>query len=591
MYLNCKTFFSFRYGTYSAKELVQAASEQGITALALTNINNTCDVWDFVKACQEYHIKPIVGVEIRNGDDLLYILLAANNKGLQWINWFLSVHLREGKGFPASQDEYEGGFFYDSGDGFVVYPWGKKMLGRLRDNEYIGVRPYQINKLFGLDRQSEPSRLVILHSASFQDRARYEIHCLLRCIDKNVLFSKLSQEACGSVYEHFVAPIRLLNKFKDFPFIVTNTYRLIDACEISMQFGTDKNKKSYSANKKDDVLLLRKLAYDGLQRRYRPDDEVAAQRLEKELQIIEKLGFNSYFLIAWDLIRYARSRGFYYVGRGSGANSIVAYCLNITDVDPIELDLYFERFLNPNRTSPPDFDIDFSWLDRDEAIDYVFKRYGSGHVALLGMYSTFQYNAIVREFGKVYGLPKAEIDALGEKGYYYGQGRGGNFQKRIEEEEDSIHQKILRYGKLIDNFPNYLSIHPGGMLISEEPIYSYTATFMPPKNFATAQIDMFIAEDVGLNKIDILSQRGLGHIREAIRLVKENKQVEVRIDDVERFKKDLRVKDLIKNGIPLDVFISSRPLCANCWPNCAVRIISRWWPPVPLSVPAWRAAA
>jgi DNA polymerase-3 subunit alpha len=121
------------------------------------------------------------------------------------------------------------------------------------------------------------------------------------------------------------------------------------------------------------------------------------------------LGFNSYFLITWDIIRYAQSRSFFYVGRGSGANSIVAYCLQITDVNPIDLDLYFERFLNPYRTSPPDFDIDFSWKDRDEVIDYVFKRYGKEHVALLGMYTTFQHHAIIRELGKVFGLPKLKL--------------------------------------------------------------------------------------------------------------------------------------------------------------------------------------
>src|SRR6185295_3211742 len=150
----------------------------------------------------------------------------------------------------------------------------------------------------------------------------------------------------------------------------------------------------------------------------------AAERLTRELRIIDEMGFNAYFLITWDMIRYAQSRGFYHVGRGSGANSLVAYCLQITDVDPIELDLYFERFLNPQRTSPPDFDIDFSHRDRDDVIDYIFKRYGKNHVALLGSYSTFQYNAVVRELGKVFGLPKEEIDNLGEKGYYHGESRG-----------------------------------------------------------------------------------------------------------------------------------------------------------------------
>ncbi len=288
--------------------------------------------------------------------------------------------------------------------------------------------------------------------------------------------------------------------------------------------------------------LLAKLAQDGLAFRYR-NNEVAKARVEKELKIIDELGFNAYFLIAWDIIRYAQSRGFYYVGRGSGANSIVAYCLQITDVDPIELDLYFERFLNPYRTSPPDFDMDFSWLDRDEVIDYVFKRYGKKHVALLGMYSTFQYRAVVRELGKVFGLPKEEIDLLaaGNKG------------------EDKIHEMILKYGKLIENFPNHLSIHPGGILISEEPITNYATVFMPPKGFPTVQLDMFVAENIGLFKLDILSQRGLGHIKECLRLVRQNKGVDVNIHAFQEFKNDGRVREQIRNVNTIGCFYIESP--------------------------------
>src|SRR5690606_11467449 len=185
----------------------------------------------------------------------------------------------------------------------------------------------------------------------------------------------------------------------------------IDSCDITMDFHTDRNKKSFSHSREDDRNLLEKLAMDGLAYRYGKNKE-AKGRVDKELKIINDLGFNAYFLITWDIIRYAQSRGFYYVGRGSGANSIVAYCLRITDVDPIELNLYFERFLNPHRTSPPDFDIDFSHRDRDDIIDYVLKRYGKNQAVLLGMYSTFQYRAAVRELGKVFGLPKQELDAL-----------------------------------------------------------------------------------------------------------------------------------------------------------------------------------
>jgi len=153
------------------------------------------------------------------------------------------------------------------------------------------------------------------------------------------------------------------------------------------------------------------LTADGFAFRY-GKNKIATERVTKELKIIDELGFNAYFLITWDIIRYAQSRGFYHVGRGSGANSIVAYCLQITDVDPIELDLYFERFLNPHRTSPPDFDIDFSWLDRDEVNDYVFILFEKKQVTLLGMYSSFSIKGISKKIAKVFGLPKEEINML-----------------------------------------------------------------------------------------------------------------------------------------------------------------------------------
>ena len=191
-----------------------------------------------------------------------------------------------------------------------------------------------------------------------------------------------------------------------------NTKKLLDDCSLDFDRNSLKNKKIFSASRYDDKLLLEKLAWDGMIYRYGKQNSEAKKRISHELEIIDKLGFSAYFLITWDIVRYSMSRGFYHVGRGSGANSIVAYCLKITNVDPIDLNLYFERFINPKRSSPPDFDIDYSWKERDEVIDYIFKRYGDGHTALLGTMSTFRGKSIVRELGKVHGLPKEEIDNL-----------------------------------------------------------------------------------------------------------------------------------------------------------------------------------
>ncbi|HEY4481804.1 MAG TPA: DNA polymerase III subunit alpha [Candidatus Brocadiaceae bacterium] len=541
MYLNCKTYYSFRYGTFSTQELVNTAMDKGVTSLALTNINSTCDTWEFVKLCRERGVKPITGVEIRNEDKLLYVLIAANNKGLAWINEFLSNHLLEKKAFPdyASDDL----FFKDVWDGFVIYPLEVKPPEQLFPNERIGVLPWEVYKLANYDLRKYCDKYVVQQPVTFQNQTYFNLHRLLRAIDKNILLSKLPIEVQAHQKESFVSTEYLLQAFKQYSSIVTNTYKLMDSCSIEMEFYTDKSKKTFGGAAEDDGILLEKLARDGFARRYGKKNKKADERLQKELKIINDLGFNSYFLINWDIVRYAQSRGFYHVGRGSGANSIVAYCLGITDVDPIELNLFFERFLNPHRTSPPDFDIDFSWRDRDEVIDYVFKRYGKKHVALLGAFTNFKSDSIIRELGKVFGLPESEIKQL----------------QLTQRPEDKIQSLILKYGQLLHGFPNNLSIHPCGMLITEEPMLNYVTLYMPPKGFATSHIDMFSAEDIGINKYDILSQRGLGHIKDALQLIKENKGHHVNIHDFENFRKDPAICAQIREANTIGCFYIESP--------------------------------
>ncbi|NOT50072.1 MAG: DNA polymerase III subunit alpha [Chitinophagaceae bacterium] len=541
MYLNCKTYFSFNYGTFSTKDLVERAVENGVTSLAITNINSTCGAWEFVKLCREHTIKPILGVEIRNGDKFLYLLIAANNKGFAWINRFLSEHLMAKTDFPEPSPDLS--FFENGWDGFVIYPHAAKAYKDLRINERIGIRPSEINKLFGTEWREFEDKFVIRQPVTVQDKIHHNLHRLLRAIDMNILLSQLPKEAeCGKD-EVFIAPAALMEKFLLYPFMISNTYRLMDVCRIEMEFHSDKTKKTYSGSLSGDKLLLRKLALDGLPKRFDKKNNEAIQRLEKELKIIDDLQFNSYFLINYDIIRHAESRGFYHVGRGSGANSIVAYCMGITDVDPIELNLFFERFLNPERTSPPDFDLDFSHTDRDEVMDYIFKRYGDGYVCLLGSYTTYRNDSVIRELGKVFGLPEREIKEL----------------QRSHSPQDKIQKTIIDYARLLQDFPNNNSVHACGMLITEEPLYNYCALFMPPKGMPTSQIDMYAAEDIGINKYDILSQRGLGHIRSSLELIKTHHGIDIDIHDTKKFMKDPKVADQIRMADTIGCFYIESP--------------------------------
>ncbi|MBW8685377.1 DNA polymerase III subunit alpha [Chitinophaga rhizophila] len=543
MYLNCKTFFSLRYGTIDTKDLVQMAKESGITSLALTNINITSDTWNFVKECQENGIRPIIGLECRNEHSLKYVLLARDMDGWLHINRFLSDHLHKALPFPDRAPAFPGVF--------AIYTWNSVPLQDLHPHELVGLRKREINKLFRVDITAFKDKLVILQPVTFQDADHYQLHRILRAVDQNLLISQLQDHTTASQDEIFMAPGELFDSFEQYPDIISNTVRIMDACNINFNFKTPRNKKYFTCSEEEDHALLRQLAYDGMLQRYGPDNAEAKERIEKELNVVQGQHFNGYFLITWDIIRYAQERGFFYVGRGSGANSILAYCLRITDVDPIELNLYFERFLNPYRSSPPDFDIDFSWKDRDEIIDYVFKKYGETYTALLGTVTTFQQNATIRELGKVYGLPKHEIDKILDTPF------------TPDLSGDSIQQTILRYSKLMCNdnkaFPNHLSIHAGGILISEAPIHQHCSTYLPPKGFSTAQLDMHQAEAIGLFKFDILSQRGLGHIRDAISIIKENRGVDIDIHNVKAFMRDERVRHALQNVNTIGCFYIESP--------------------------------
>lgn len=538
MFLNCKSWFSFHYGTYSTKDLIAHAKELSIKTLGITNINSTADCWDFVLKCQKEGIKPIIGTEVRNGNQFCYVLLAKNNEGLLAIQTFLSYYLQRKQDFPTKPN-------FCLENVWVIYRYHPHLLeAELAPQELIGL---DVADLTSLNWQLAIERdcFVVLHPVTYQDKTHYDVHRILRAIAQNTLLSKLRPEDIAGKEEFLYSEAEMVASFARFPFVISKTVQVMQSCSIEMTFGEDKNKKSYTVSVEDDAYLLRKLALEGCTIRYGASNKIALERVEKELKMIADLGFNAYFLIVWDMLRYANEQGFYHVGRGSGANSVIAYCLRITDVDPIKLDLYFERFLNPNRASPPDFDIDFSWKDRDAIFEYMFARYGRQYVSLLGMYSTFQRRAIVRELGKVFGLPKEEIDVL--------------VKQREWNSEDKIQRWIKKYGALLVDFPTNISVHAGGVLISEKPLNNYGVLELPPKGFPTIHMDMFEADRVGLFKFDVLSQRGLGHIKDALALIQKNRGKHIEIHDVERFLEDPVLAEQIRTANTIGCFYIESP--------------------------------
>jgi DNA-directed DNA polymerase III PolC len=538
MYLNCHTYYSFKYGILSVTQLLAQAQQLGITSFALTDINNTSGCLEFIRESAKYNVRPIVGIDFRKGAQQHYIGIAKNNAGFLELNQHLSAVLSEQLTLqmqaPAFQNSY------------VIYPFNSIHPKQLKEHEYIGVKMQDLNKLLFSEWRAYVHKLVLLHPVTFRDKKDFNAHRLLRAIDNNTLLSKLAITEQTHENECMLTETDLLRYFEHYPQLVFNTKKIMDTCEIQFEFGTSKNKLTFTGSIAEDEALMRKECYEGLAYRYNNPDPAIYERLEKELNAIFKMRFTSYFLINGDMLQYARHKGYFYVGRGSGANSLAAYCLKITDVDPIDLDLYFERFINPYRVNPPDFDIDFSWKDRDDITRYLFEKYDPAHTALLATYNTFQYNSVIRELGKVFGLPKGEMDELIET-------------KKSKQTPDSITRLIFKYSAHLQDFPSHLSIHAGGILISEQPINYYTATSMPPKGYPLTQFSMIEAEDVGLYKFDILSQRGLGHIKDTIEVVKKNQGIDIDIHQIAAFKQDEKIKQLLRSGKTMGCFYVESP--------------------------------
>ena len=588
MYLNCHSWFSFKYGVMKPEALLEEAAKAGVRSFALTDIHCSAGVPDFVRDAPRYGVRPVAGIEFRDGAKLLYIGIAKSNAGFQRLNELLSAHLLDDEPIPTRAPELN--------DVFFIYPFSNAPQ-QLRVNERVGIKPSELTRLAFSPWAKRMNDLVALMPVTFQNPGSspgrgWNTHRLLRTVAQNTVVSKLPKDELAEQDEFLRSEEEVRRIYRDFPQLVDNAVPLLEACNIAFD-GSDKTRAAFTNDVRADREQLHRDALEGLKYRYPNASAKVMARLWHELDVIEKMGFVSYFLINQDIVNYARRRGFFHVGRGSGANSLVAYCLRITDVDPMELDLYFERFINPARKKPPDFDIDFSWKDRDEVYRYVFAKYnaadgrpGGIHAAQIATYTTFQWRGAIRELGKAVGLPPAEIDALseGDHGYY---SRGRPSAQAKSGELDKVAQAVIRYGQRLIGMPHHLGIHAGGIVITEKPVAHFTALFRPPKGFPVTQISMLECEDMGLHKFDLLSQRGLGHIRDAVELVNKTQDTShktqdlrpegssletcdldlvtcdfreaVDIHDIPRFKEDPAIKELLRTGNTIGCFYVESP--------------------------------
>ncbi|NND33487.1 MAG: DNA polymerase III subunit alpha, partial [Saprospiraceae bacterium] len=538
MYLNTHSCYSFKYGLLSIEDLVSKASRFGIAHLALTDINNTSGHWEFVDLCRKYDITPSLGIEFRLDQEFYYLGLATSPDGMSNLNALLSEYLVSGNALPKRAPLLA--------DTIIIYDSACYKPGQLRENEYLGVRPGSLPHWHKYSRKLMSDKAVALPSVTLASVADLNTHKLLRAIHQNTILAKLAPSSICSHEDIMHPPEGLRQIYHVYPELLLAAQDLLErsACRWSLE-GT--NKKCYGKSLSADRVRLKELAYDGMRSRYQFDQDVARERIDAELQLIARLQFETYYLITWDLVRFASIRGYHHVGRGSGANSVVAYCLGITDVDPVSLNLYFERFINPHRPVPPDFDLDFSWDERDEVISYAREKYGRSYVGLLASFQTFKGKSTVRELGKVFGLSRKEIDLIVER-------------PNARKDHHPLAEVIFREGRRILGLPSHLSMHPGAIVISEKTLNTIAASQMMPKGFPVVQLDKYQIEKWGLHKFDILGQRGIGHVKEAVSIIKQEKNIDVDIHDMQSVIRDPKALALLsKPGACIGCFYIESP--------------------------------
>ncbi len=414
--------------------------------------------------------------------------------------------------------------------------------------------------------QEEGVRPVALPPVFFTDEDGYEIHRVLRAIGTLSTTGTLPGGEAVPKGCYLKPPDDVAALYEGMEQAVLNAGTLANECGFKLE-RDEWHFPGYTP--KTGVTPFEELfdrTYAGLRRRYSPLTQKAVQRLTFELEVIGNLGFVSYFLVVDDIRQWAAGRGYRTVGRGSAANSIVSFALGLTDVDPLEHNLYFERFLNPARESPPDIDLDFSWRRRDEVLEYVYERFGRDRVAMICSYVTFAARSAVREVCKALGIPDGEIKRI-TKLIPHLRTTAGISAKHPEcrdiDTEDELMQKVLRVTDGIAGFPRHLSVHPGGIVISPRPLTDLLPLEVATKGLVVTQYDMHGVEDVGLIKLDLLCQRSLGVLEDSHREAQSHTGREIDVYDYNLSLNDGETKRMIRDGRTMGCFYIESPGMRN----------------------------
>ena len=575
VHLHCHSNYSLLTGASRIEDLLAAAQQCGSEALALTDLNGLYGALPFYHRALQVGVKPIIGAEIRHNSRVA-VCLAKDVEG--YSNLCRIVTNRQ---LMDNFDVAEG--IANHSEGLYVLSSDEQVLPRLavsmpKDRlfallEIFGPHPKttahttqgQIRGLTGLARKLGLG-LVAGNNVMFATAEDYDTHRVLVAIRENWLLDDLREENLAHPEAYFKSPAQLAAVFKDFPEAMENAGRIAHDCNLELPLGKPIFPPCDLPPGETAFSHLWKLAFDGARERYQPLRPDVISRLKYELDVINRLGFAEYFLIVWDIVRYARQQDIPIVGRGSAADSLVSYVLGITSVDPIEFDLYFERFLNLFRTDCPDIDLDMCWRRRDEVLKYVYDRYGADRVAMISNHNTYRARSAFRDVARVHGLPLEEINILSSMLPYYSVASIRDAIRVFPETrgfpiDREPYKSIIEQAEKIDGFIRHLSIHVGGIVIGREPLATHLPLERATKGLIITQYDMDPVEELGLVKIDLLGQRSLSIIRDTVQTIEENGGPKIDLGHLPD--RDPRTVSLLRQGKTIGCFQIESPGMRN----------------------------
>ena len=577
-HLHVHTEYSLLDGSAKIPELVSRAKELGFDSLAITDHGVMYGVIDFYRACLKEGIKPILGCEVyvaprsrfdrelSGGEDRYYhlILLAENDQGYDNLMKIVSRGFIDGFYYRPRVDkellrQYHEGIICSSAclagevqRDLVKGLYAEAKATALEYEEIFGKGNYFLElQDHGYDDQKKVNAgllrlheetgipLIVTNDSHYIHAEDAEAHDILLCIQTQKKVSdedRLRYEG-GQFYLKSEKEMRAL-----FPYAqeaCDNTHLIAERCNVTIEFGHTKLPKFDVPAPYTSESYLDKLCRDGFEKRYPQADQALKDRLDYELSVIKSMGYVDYFLIVWDFIHFAKSHGIPVgPGRGSGAGSIVAYSLEITNIDPIRYQLLFERFLNPERISMPDIDVDFCYERRQEVIDYVVEKYGHEEVAQIVTFGTLAAKGVIRDVGRALDYPYAFCDRLskmipGAPGMTLQRALKEipDFREEYESSEDA--QKVIDMSMKLEGLPRHSSTHAAGVVISQRPLDEYVPLSLSTEGGLTTQFTMTTLEELGLLKMDFLGLRTLTVIADAVKNIKESRGIEIDIDRID----------------------------------------------------------